>query len=54
MTGSAGVGESSGNPVGVNLIPMVDILLCLCLFFMSSVHFKGLDAKIDAWLPRDG
>src|SRR5262245_7168335 len=41
------------NPVGINVTPMVDVIFCLCLFFMCSLHFKQLEGKIDSWLPRE-
>ncbi|MCE9583509.1 MAG: biopolymer transporter ExbD [Planctomycetes bacterium] len=48
--GSAG----EDNPVGLNVAPMVDIIFCLCIFFMCSFHFKQLEGKFEAWLPKDG
>jgi biopolymer transport protein ExbD len=32
---------------------MVDVIFCLCIFFMCSFHFKQLEGKIDAWMPDD-
>jgi biopolymer transport protein ExbD len=31
---------------------MVDVIFCLCIFFMCSFHFKQLEGKIDAWMPK--
>ncbi len=47
--GSAG----EDNPVALNVAPMVDIIFCLCIFFMCSFHFKQLEGKIESWLPKD-
>lgn len=41
------------NPVALNVAPMVDIIFCLCIFFMCSFHFKQLEGKIDSWLPKN-
>src|SRR5688500_14856683 len=49
----AGGGNSEDNPVELNVTAMVDIIFCLCLFFMCSFHFKQLQGRIDSWLPRD-
>jgi len=53
VAGSQNIGEASDNPVGINITAMVDIIFCLCLFFMCSLHFKQLEGKIDTWLPKD-
>ncbi|MEK7469717.1 MAG: biopolymer transporter ExbD [Planctomycetota bacterium] len=48
--GSAG----EDNPVALNVAPMVDIIFCLCIFFMCSFHFKQLEGKLESWLPKKG
>jgi biopolymer transport protein ExbD len=53
MSGSQNIGESSDNPVEINVVAMVDVIFCLCLFFMCSMHFKQLEGKIDTWLPKE-
>lgn len=53
MAGSQNIGESSDNPVAINVTAMVDVIFCLCIFFMCSFHFKQLEGKIDTWLPKD-
>src|SRR4029453_10493939 len=53
MAGTQNVGESSDNPVAINVTAMVDVIFCLCLFFMCSFHFKQLEGKIETWLPKD-
>jgi len=53
MGGSQNIGEASDNPVEINVTAMVDVIFCLCIFFMCSFHFKQLEGKIDAWLPQD-
>lgn len=54
MGGSQNIGEESDNPVEINVTAMVDVIFCLCLFFMCSFHFKQVEGKIDAWLPKHG
>jgi len=49
----AGGGDSSENPVAINVVPMVDVIFCLCVFFMCSMKFKQVEGKFDAWLPKD-
>lgn len=49
----AGGGDSEDNPVAINVIPMVDVIFCLCVFFMCSFKFKQLEGKFDSWLPRN-
>jgi biopolymer transport protein ExbD len=39
--------------VSVNVTPLIDIIFCLCLFFLCSLKFKQLEGKMDAWLPKD-
>lgn len=53
MGGSQNIGEESDNPVEINVTAMVDVIFCLCIFFMCSFHFKQLEGKIDAWLPTN-
>ena len=52
MAGSSSIGEPADNPVGINVVPMVDVIFCLCLFFMCSLQFKQLEGKIEVWLPQ--
>ena len=49
----AGGGDQADNPVAINVVPMVDVIFCLCVFFMCSFKFKQLEGKFDSWLPRD-
>lgn len=53
MAGSQNIGEASDNPVAINVTAMVDVIFCLCIFFMCSFHFKQIQGKIDTWLPKD-
>lgn len=46
-------GSGEENPVGINVTALVDIIFCLCLFFMCSLKFRTQDGSIDSWLPRD-
>ena len=46
-------GGGEENPVGINVTAMVDIIFCLCLFFMCSLKFRELDGKMDSWLPKN-
>jgi len=54
MGGSSNIGEASDNPVEINVTAMVDVIFCLCIFFMCSFHFKQVEGKIDTWLPTHG
>ena len=49
----AGSQDASENPVGINVVPMVDVIFCLCVFFMCSMKFKELEGKFQSWLPQD-
>ncbi|MBI3724846.1 biopolymer transporter ExbD [bacterium] len=50
MAGSAmGDGEEA---VSLNVTPHIDIIVCLCVFFMCSFHFRQLEGKLDSWLPH--
>jgi biopolymer transport protein ExbD len=51
MAGSS-MGDDE-NPVAINVTPLVDIIFCLCVFFMISFKFKQLEGKFDTWLPKD-
>src|SRR5689334_17893833 len=53
MAGSQNIGEASDNPVEINVTAMVDVIFCLCIFFMCSFHFKQLEGRVDAWLPKE-
>ena len=50
MGGSQNIGEASDNPVEINVTAMVDVIFCLCIFFMCSFHFKQLEGKMETWL----
>ena len=41
------------NPVSINVTPLVDIIFCLCVFFMISFKFKQIEGKFDTWLPKN-
>jgi len=49
----AGGGEAEDNPININVVPMVDIIFCLCVFFMCSFKFKQLEGKFQSWQPKD-
>ena len=40
------------NPIAVNVTPLVDVIFCLCVFFMISFKFKQLEGGFDVWLPK--
>ena len=40
------VGESEENPVAINVTLLVDIIFCLCVFFMISFKFKQLVEEV--------
>jgi biopolymer transport protein ExbD len=50
---AGGGGEGDDNPVPVNCVALIDIIFCLCIFFMCSLHFKQLEGKMESWLPKD-
>ncbi len=54
MAGSVEIGEETENPVAINAVALVDVIFCLCVFFMCSFHFKQVEGKIETWMPRDG
>ena len=49
----AGSQNQEENPVAINVVPMVDVIFCLCVFFMCSMKFKEMEGKFQSWLPRD-
>jgi biopolymer transport protein ExbD len=49
----AGSQNQEENPVAINIVPMVDVIFCLCLFFMCSFKFKEIEGKFDSWLPKN-
>ena len=49
----AGSQDPDENPVAINVVPMVDVIFCLCVFFMCSFKFKQIEGKFDTWLPKD-
>jgi biopolymer transport protein ExbD len=49
----AGSQNAEDNPVAINVVPMVDVIFCLCVFFMCSFKFKQLEGKFESWLPKD-
>ena len=46
------IGESDENPVPINVTPLIDVIFCLCVFFMISFKFKQLEGKFDTWLSK--
>src|SRR5215813_13085619 len=46
-------GPQEDNPVAINVVPMVDVIFCLCVFFMCSFKFKQLEGAFNSWLPKD-
>ena len=46
------VGESAENPVAINVTAMVDVIFCLCVFFMCSLHFRQAEGRFETWLPK--
>ena len=48
----AGAQSEEDNPVSINVVAMVDVIFCLCLFYMCSFKFKQLEGKFDSWLPK--
>ena len=50
----AGSGGGEDNPVDINVVPLIDIIFCICIFFFCSFHFKQLEGKIESWMPKGG
>ncbi len=50
MAGSSG-GEDEA--ISLNVTPLIDVIFCLCLFFLCSFHFKQLQGSLDSWLPKN-
>jgi biopolymer transport protein ExbD len=48
----AGASMDEDNPVAINVTPLIDVIFCLCVFFMCSFRFKQLEGKFDTWLPK--
>lgn len=48
----AGGGDAEDNPVAINVVPLVDIIFCLCIFFLCSFRFKQVEGKFETWLPK--
>ena len=44
---------SEDDAIQLNVTPLIDIIFCLCIFFICSFHFKQLQGKLDSWLPKD-
>jgi biopolymer transport protein ExbD len=45
--------DDGDNPVAINVTALVDIIFCLCVFFMISFKFKQIEGKFDTWLPKN-
>jgi biopolymer transport protein ExbD len=54
MAGPMVPGGSTENPIPINVTALVDIIFCLCIFFMCTFHFRQLECKIDSWMPQGG
>jgi len=44
--------SSEDDAVSLNVTPLIDIIFCLCIFFMCSFHFRQLEGSLDSWLPK--
>lgn len=44
--------DARDNPVAINVIPMVDVIFCLCVFFMCSFRFVVREGEHETWLPK--
>jgi len=36
-----------------DMTPMIDVVFQLLIFFLCTLHFRQLEGKLDAFLPRD-
>jgi biopolymer transport protein ExbD len=48
----AGGGNDEDNPIAINVVPLVDIIFCLCIFFLCSFRFDELEGTFQTWLPK--
>ena len=45
--------DSQDNPLPLNVVPMVDVIFCLCVFFLASFRARAQESKFDTWLPKE-
>jgi len=45
--------EPQDNPLPVNVVPMVDVIFCLCVFFLASFRSREHESHFDTWLPKE-
>jgi len=45
--------DSQDNPLPVNVVPMVDVIFCLCVFFLASFRSRKEESHFDTWLPKE-
>lgn len=45
--------RESNDKKGPSMTPMIDVTFQLLIFFMCTMQFKTLDAKLGAYLPND-
>jgi biopolymer transport protein ExbD len=48
----AGGGDEGDNPIAINVVPLVDIIFCLCIFFLCSFRFEHSEGTFKTWLPK--
>lgn len=53
MAGLQDLDGPADNPVGINVTAMVDVIFCLCLFFLCTFRWRALEGKIETWLPHE-
>lgn len=49
----AGGSSCDDEPVAVNVVALIDILMCLLLFYMCASKFTQIEGRLDSWLPKD-
>ena len=45
--------NAEDNPLPLNVVPMVDVIFCLCVFFLASYRERPSESHLDTWLPKD-
>jgi len=40
------------NPVAINVTALIDVILCLCLFFVCAPYLSATES-FQMWLPLD-
>jgi biopolymer transport protein ExbD len=39
--------------ISLNMTPMIDVIFQLIIFFICAIHFKSVEGKLAAYIPKD-